>query len=68
MWEVDFGRVMRLADDWDHYEVHGTIGDCELHQATMAYLNAKGAPVSDYETVMRQFAFEAYRRLAKSRD
>jgi hypothetical protein len=68
IWEVEFSRVMRLAEDWDKYEVQGTIGDCELHEATMAYLNAKGSPVSDYEWVMRQFAFEAYRRLGKSRD
>lgn len=68
MYAIEYERVLRLMEDWAYYEVNGSIEDCELHQATMAYLNVKGAPMADYEKVMREIAFEAYRfvALAKS--
>ena len=65
VWTVHYTRVVWLIRNWEDFEVEGTIGDCELHQATMAYLNARGLPMTAYEPTMREFAFEAYRRMAK---
>lgn len=57
----------RVIDDWHRFEQDGAIGDCSLRHAARIEVAALGAPSFGVTTMMRDIAFEVFRRIAMER-
>lgn len=62
--EWPIALVNEVLDDWDLFEQEGSIGDCALRCEARAFARPTRAAVVH---VMRDVAFECYRRLAKEK-
>jgi len=62
--QLPLADVKQIADDYDVFERDGAIGECMLRTVAEQWCTKIGS--SSTAVWMNQFAFEAFRRLARS--